>query len=95
MNSSSSQSNSFSNSTHKLLYLLAAGVAALISVASLTAFTENQELTEDNIEAYIEICNEELPMDLGDGVTQTKFILKVSGSVCLPETLFIIRDQKV
>lgn len=75
MNSRSSQSNSFSNSTHKLLYLLAAGVAALISVASLTAFTESQELTEDNIEAYIEICNEELPMDLGDGVTQTKMYL--------------------
>lgn len=75
VNSSSSQSNSFSNSTHKLLYLLAAGVAALISVASLTAFTENQELTEDNIEAYIEICNEELPQDLGNGMTQTKMYL--------------------
>ena len=76
VNSRGCQSNSFSNSSHKLLYLLAAGVAALISVASLTAFTENQELSEDNIEAYVELCNEDLPQDLGNGVTQTQVYLE-------------------
>lgn len=75
VNSRGCQSNSFSNASHKLLYLLAAGVAALISVASLTAFTENQGLSEDNIEAYIELCNEDLPQDLGNGVTQTQVYL--------------------
>lgn len=75
VNSSKYPSQTFPNLTHKVLYLLASVIVALVSVASLSALTDDYEITEDNIEAYVELSNEDLPMDLGDGLTMTQMYL--------------------
>ena len=59
----------------KVLYALAAGAAAVISILSIITFTNNQELTEDNISVLVKNVNRELPAEIEDGVVYTRMYL--------------------
>ena len=75
VNSSKYASDNTPSPTSKLLYTLGASLAAVVSVVSLTTFNQNPGLTDKNIGVFVEALNDEMPMSLGDGVTQTSVYL--------------------
>ena len=75
VNSSKYASDNTASPNLKLMYTLAASLAAVVSVVSLTTFTSTMEITEDNIDEQIALANKELPVQIAYGLQMTEIYL--------------------